>query len=121
DLPAISCYPSELNQVFMNLLTNAAQAIQKKGDIWITTKHEEDQISIEIEDNGCGIEKEHLEHIFDPFFTTKDVGSGTGLGLSITYNIIKKHKGEIAVTSEKGKGTKFSILLPSPRRKKAAA
>ena len=112
DLPLVKCYPQKLNQVFMNILVNAAQAIAEKGKIKITTKHENEQVRIIISDTGSGIAKENLSKIFDPFFTTKEVGSGTGLGLNVAYNIIKKHNGTIDVKSTVGKGTTFSIRLP---------
>jgi len=116
EIPEIECYSQEINQVFMNLLTNAAQAIEKRGKIGIKTgmvHHEgHDFIEVRISDTGTGIIEENLNKIFDPFFTTKDVGKGTGLGLNISYNIIKKHNGEIKVESEVGKGTTFIIRLP---------
>lgn len=113
DLPDIECLPSELNQVFMNLLVNAAHAINaERGTITITTGTEGNQVWIEIQDNGEGIAKENLGRIFDPFFTTKPVGKGTGLGLSLSYGIVKKHFGNIDVSSEKGVGTRFRITLP---------
>jgi two-component system, NtrC family, sensor kinase len=111
-IPAIKGYPQQLNQVFMNILVNAAQAIEKKGEIEIRTSHVEDQVEIQISDSGSGIAEENLQKIFDPFFTTKDVGKGTGLGMNIAYNIIKKHHGNIAVDSHVGKGTTFTIRLP---------
>ncbi len=112
DLPKIVCFPDELNQVFMNIISNSVQAIKDKGIIRISTRLEDSRIFIEFEDTGPGIKTEHLEQIFDPGFTTKGVGVGTGLGLSISYNIIQKHNGEIKVESEIGKGTKFIIELP---------
>ena len=96
----------------MNILVNAAQAIEKSGEITIETEVKEDAVEVRISDTGCGIPKENLTRIFDPFFTTKDVGKGTGLGMNIVYNIIKKHNGSIAVDSEVGKGTIFTIRLP---------
>ncbi len=116
-LPKINCFPSQLNQVFMNILSNAAQAIDDKGDIYIkTSKKDSDHIQISIRDTGKGMSKATAEKIFDPFFTTKTLGQGTGLGLSITYGIIEKHGGEIAVKSEPKKGTEFIITLPvSPK------
>ena len=120
ELPPLTCYPSELNQVFMNLLSNASQAISNKGDITITTKQDGDNIIIDIQDTGCGIDEKYMDNIFDPFFTTKEVGKGTGLGLSISYNIVKKHKGDITVKSEKGKGTTFTITLPLSRKDRQA-
>lgn len=112
DIPLTYCNPGQLNQVFMNLLVNAAQAIEDKGEIRIETKTDGSRIHIEIADTGKGISQQHLQRIFDPFFTTKPVGKGTGLGLSISYGIIQKHNGTIDVTSEPGKGTTFSITLP---------
>ncbi|MCD6570077.1 MAG: GHKL domain-containing protein [Deltaproteobacteria bacterium] len=112
DIPLTKCYPQQLNQVFMNLLVNAAHAIEKQGEITIRSWQRDGLINVTISDTGCGIPRENLNKIFDPFFTTKDVGKGTGLGLSITYDIIKKHKGEIKVDSEIGKGTTFTISIP---------
>jgi two-component system NtrC family sensor kinase len=112
DLPDILCFPQQLNQVFANILVNAAQAITGHGEISIKTGLQEDNIEIKISDTGSGIVKENIAKIFDPFFTTKDVGKGTGLGLNVAYNIIKKHNGKITVTSEKGYGTTFTILVP---------
>ena len=109
----IACYPGKLNQVFLNVLNNAHQAIEGKGTISITTSNDESNIFIKITDSGSGIPKEELSHIFDPGFTTKGVGVGTGLGLSICYQIISDHKGEIKVESTEGKGTTFTIVLPN--------
>ena len=111
-LPEIHCFPSRLNQVFMNLFTNAIQAINDNGIIKIKTSRKDDNVVIEISDNGQGIEKNHIDKIFDPGFTTKSRGVGTGLGLAIVYQIIEKHKGKINVSSKKGEGTSFEILLP---------
>ncbi|MBI3018206.1 MAG: HAMP domain-containing protein [Deltaproteobacteria bacterium] len=111
-LPKVTCYPSQINQVFMNLLTNAIQAIEGPGEVWVKTQLQKDQVVISIRDSGKGIPQEHLDRIFDPFFTTKKIGQGTGLGLSISYGIIQKHKGEIKVTSTPSKGSTFTILLP---------
>ncbi|MCD4720243.1 MAG: response regulator [Desulfobacula sp.] len=112
DIPMVEGYPQKLNQVFMNILVNAAQAIKEKGEIKIQTKKEGRYVVISISDTGCGIKKEHLSKIFDPFFTTKEIGKGTGLGMNIAYNIIKEHKGKIDVKSIAGKGTIFTIILP---------
>ena len=113
DLPQTRCYPQQLNQVFMNLLVNAAQAIETKGEIVITTRASETEITIAIADSGSGIPQENLSRIFEPFYTTKEVGKGTGLGLSITYDIVtKKHGGKIEVTSEPDQGTTFIVTLP---------
>ncbi len=112
-IPKVECYPSQLNQVFMNVLGNAAQAIEGDGEIQITTKSLPDnRVEVAIRDSGKGMNKQTLEKIFDPFFTTKSLGRGTGLGLSISYGVIQKHGGEILVSSEIGKGTEFKIILP---------
>jgi len=113
NIPKVECYPGKLNQVFMNLLANAIQAIEAEGKIYITTQlYEEHHIRISIRDTGAGIPEEVKNRIFEPFFTTKEVGEGTGLGLSISHGIIEKHEGKISVESEEGKGTEFSIILP---------
>jgi two-component system NtrC family sensor kinase len=112
DLPMIKCFPQQLNQVFMNLLVNAAHAIEKDGEIVVRTWRQDENVMISVADNGSGIAPEHLNRLFEPFFTTKEVGKGTGLGLSIVYDIVKKHKGEIRVASEVGKGTTFTLSLP---------
>uniref|UniRef100_UPI000371C22D ATP-binding protein n=1 Tax=Flexithrix dorotheae TaxID=70993 RepID=UPI000371C22D len=130
-IPMVACSPSKINQVFMNLLSNAIQALKGRGTITITTQaykanHEQENwinnlpaidetnqyISIIIEDTGFGIDKRTISHIFEPFFTTKDVGEGTGLGLSISLNIIDTHKGKIKVESRAGEGAKFTVILP---------
>ncbi len=111
-IPEIECIPSQLNQVFMNLLVNAAQAIPERGEITLRTRKVNDSVCIEIADTGSGIPQEIINRIFDPFFTTKPVGTGTGLGLSITHGIIRKHKGRIEVDSAPGTGTTFRIYLP---------
>lgn len=113
DVPPIACFPSQLNQVYLNLLINSRQSIKTKGTIAITTYYEDDKVYISFEDNGAGIPKENLDKIFDPGFTTKGVGVGTGLGLSISYKIIQQHRGEIKVESIPGKGSKFTFVLPS--------
>ncbi len=114
DIPAITCSPSQLNQVFLNLINNAAQAIESGGgELTLTTRIEDpEHVAVEIADNGKGIPPEIMSKIFDPFFTTKDVGKGTGLGLSISYKIIEQHGGRISVDSTVGKGTRFTIVLP---------
>ncbi|MBD9355406.1 ATP-binding protein [Methylomonas albis] len=111
-IPEINCIASQLNQVFMNLLINAVQAIESHGRITIRTGHDKNSVWVEVEDTGKGIKPEQLGKIFDPFFTTKSVGMGTGLGLSLSYGIVKKHNGCIEVKSELGKGTIFRVLLP---------
>lgn len=115
DIPLVNAYPQQLNQVFMNILVNAAQAIEKKGDIRIVTQQKDDFVEIEISDTGCGIDPKNISRIFDPFFTTKDVGKGTGLGMNIAYNIVKKHDGTIDVRSEPEKGTTFTIRIPTEK------
>jgi signal transduction histidine kinase len=117
DLPKIRGYAGKLNQVFMNLLSNAFHAIQGNGDVWIRTRCNGSEVEIEIEDNGSGISKENLKRIFEPFFTTKPVGQGTGLGLSISYGIIEQHQGKILVTSVPQKGSTFTVRLPIAREK----
>jgi len=112
DLPLLNCYPQQLNQVFMNLLVNAAHAIEGHGIIKIKTLRESDDIIVRISDTGKGIAPENLTRVFEPFFTTKEVGKGTGLGLSISYEIIKKHGGVMNVESAVGVGTTFTIRLP---------
>lgn len=111
-LPEIDCMPSQINQVFMNLLINAAQAIDVRGVITVRTGTSGDEVWVEVEDTGKGILPEHLNRIFDPFFTTKPVGKGTGLGLSLSYGIVEKHNGRIEVKSEMGKGSVFRVWLP---------
>lgn len=112
DLPLLNCYPQQLNQVFMNILVNAAHAMEGHGVISIKTMREADDIVVRISDTGKGIAPENLSRIFEPFFTTKEVGKGTGLGLSISYDIVKKHGGVITAESEVGAGTIFTIRLP---------
>ncbi|MBC7502963.1 MAG: histidine kinase [Herminiimonas sp.] len=112
DLPLVNCLVSQVNQVLMNLLVNAAQAITSNGTITITTSCDEKEVRIAIADTGSGILPEHLPFIFDPFYTTKPVGFGTGLGLSISYKIVKNHNGRIDVQSAPGSGTTFTVCLP---------
>jgi two-component system, NtrC family, sensor kinase len=114
DLPLVTTDPTQMQQVFLNMLNNAIDAIGKDGAITINTRpiKQNNAISIEISDNGPGIPKEVLQKIFDPFFTTKEVGKGTGLGLSISYSIMEKLGGRIMVASEEGKGTTFTIYVP---------
>lgn len=111
-LPMTLAYPSKLNQVFMNLLINAGQSIEEKGDIFVRTRVKDKNIIIEIEDTGCGIAQETLTQIFTPFYTSKPVGTGTGLGLSISHNIVKQHNGDISVISNINKGSCFSVAIP---------
>lgn len=111
-IPMVECLPGKINQVFMNILTNAIHAIPKKGIITITTRSREKKVTISIADTGIGMTKEIKKRIFEPFFTTKDVGIGTGMGLSISYGIVENHYGKITVKSEPDKGSKFVISLP---------
>jgi signal transduction histidine kinase len=113
-LPELQCLASELNQVFMNLLVNAAHAIeQARGTITIRTGMQDAEHAwVEISDDGCGMAPEQLTRIFDPFYTTKPVGKGTGLGLSLSYGIVQKHHGRIEVRSQPGQGTTFRVTLP---------
>ncbi|MCG2578164.1 ATP-binding protein [Dechloromonas sp. XY25] len=115
DLPMVECLPSQLNQVFLNLLVNAAQAIPGRGVITLRTRREGEHVAISVQDTGCGMPPEIRDRIFDPFFTTKPVGQGTGLGLSVTYGIVEKHGGRIEVASELGQGTTFTVRLPVRR------
>ncbi|MEQ6165706.1 ATP-binding protein [Ekhidna sp. MALMAid0563] len=111
----IECYPGQLNQVFMNILNNAVQAMpdeKKDAEITIYTEEADNEVYVRIKDNGIGIPDEIKNRIWEPFFTTKEVGVGTGLGMSITYGIVEKHGGKIDLTSEVGKGTEFVITLP---------
>jgi PAS domain S-box-containing protein len=113
NLPPIKCYPQQIAQVFMNLLINAVNSIEEQGAITIKTWNKDGSIWVAISDTGVGIPQESLSKIFEPFFTTKEAGKGTGLGLSITYEIIQRHKGDITVKSEVGKGTTFTIRIPA--------
>ncbi len=112
NIPLTNCNEGQLNQVFLNILLNAVQAIEEKGEIEIKTWADEKNIFTSITDNGCGIPKEIQNRIFEPFFTTKDVGKGTGLGLSVSYDIIKKHKGDISIESTPDIGTTFVVKIP---------
>ena len=111
-LPQTLCYPNQLNQVFMNFLINAVQAIENQGTISVRTWHEDGSIWVSVSDTGCGIPPEVVSRVFEPFFTTKEVGKGTGLGLSISYDVIKRHDGDIWVESTPGHGTTFTIRIP---------
>jgi signal transduction histidine kinase len=116
DIPKVTCTPSQLNQVFLNLFTNSAHAMDEHGKLHIKTWSDAEYVCISVSDNGKGIAAENLSRIFDPFFTTKPIGEGTGLGLSISHQIIQKHGGEIHVDSRVGEGTCFSIKLPVSAR-----
>lgn len=121
DIPRLQCYANELNQVFMNILVNACQAIEGKGEVRIKTILQSGKVYVEFSDTGAGISPENIGKIFDPGFTTKGVGVGTGLGLAISYKIMKKHGGGIDVKSERGKGSTFTLHFPLGRKKKAHA
>ena len=113
EIPAITCAPSQINQVFLNLITNAAQALAPaNGEITLTTRAQAEGVVVEVADNGKGIPPDVLPKIFDPFFTTKEAGKGTGLGLSISHKIVEQHGGRIKVDSQAGKGTRFTLWLP---------
>jgi two-component system NtrC family sensor kinase len=109
----VRCAPQEIQQVALNLVLNAAQAIREAGTIRIVTElGDGDTVVLHVEDDGCGIAPEHLGRIFDPFFTTKGVGEGSGLGLGIAHGIVRSHGGEIRVDSQPGRGSRFSVHLP---------
>jgi PAS domain S-box-containing protein len=112
EIPDILCYPQQLNQVFLNLLINAAQAMEKQGNIVVRTWSDNDNVYVSVADTGKGMSEYDQKYIFDPFYTTKEVGKGTGLGLSISVDIIRKHGGEITVRSEVGAGSIFTVILP---------
>lgn len=113
DIPEITCAPSQINQVFLNLVTNATQAMEAgNGTLTLTTRSDGDGVAVEVADDGKGIAPEVLPKIFDPFFTTKEIGKGTGLGLSVSYKIVQQHGGRITVESQVGAGTKFTVWLP---------
>ncbi|HET6720732.1 MAG TPA: ATP-binding protein, partial [Rhodocyclaceae bacterium] len=120
-LPEVECVSSQINQVFMNLLVNAAHAIEGKGTITLRSGAQDGMAWVEVEDSGSGIPPQHLKRIFEPFFTTKPVGKGTGLGLSLCYGIAKRHGGRIEVTSELGTGSAFRLYLPVRRAVPVAA
>ena len=121
ELPPVICYPSQLNQVFLHLLTNAMQAIDEQGRICIRTGLVEGHVWISIEDSGRGMSPEQLERVFDPGFTTKGGRIGAGLGLSICYQIIQDHRGEIQAESVPGEGTTFTMVLPVDLSKEPAS
>jgi signal transduction histidine kinase len=113
EIPQVTCAPSQVNQVFLNLITNAVQAMPgEKGIITLTTRKEGEGVAVDVQDNGSGIPPEVMSKIFDPFFTTKEIGKGTGLGLSISYKIVEQHGGKITVVSKPGEGTTFTVWLP---------
>jgi len=121
EVPLVECDPGQVNQVFMNVLANACDAVVDGrnvwGNMWISTRLEGDGVEVAIRDDGTGIAPDALGHIFDPFFTTKDVGGGTGLGLAISHGIVTAHGGRIAVESTPGHGTTVRIWLPVAQSK----
>lgn len=112
EIPLVECHFDKINQVFMNILNNAIDAIPEDGDIYISTTQQEDQVFIEIKDSGKGMDTTTQQRIFEPFFTTKDIGKGTGLGMAISYGIVQQHQGSISLESELGRGSTFTIGLP---------
>jgi|GEM_PF-2254580 len=116
-LPDVPCLPTQLNQVFMNLLVNAAQAIPDKGTITLRSGFDDARVWVEVTDDGCGMPAEVQARIFEPFYTTKPVGKGTGLGLSVSYSIVQKHNGKILLKSAPGQGTSFRVVLPRVRER----
>ncbi|WP_031565109.1 sensor histidine kinase [Rheinheimera texasensis] len=120
DLPQVYCQPNQINQVFLNLLVNAAQAMEHKGHLYLRAWQQNKDVCIEVRDTGPGISSEHMKRLFEPFFTTKPVGSGTGLGLSLSYSIVKKHHGEIQIHSTPGEGASFVVILPITGPEKTA-
>ncbi|HEY9282706.1 MAG TPA: ATP-binding protein [Pyrinomonadaceae bacterium] len=111
-LPPVDCYAGQLNQVWLNLLVNAAHAVRGGGEVRVTTRLEGDRAVVTVSDSGPGIAPEHLPRVFDPFFTTKPVGEGTGLGLSVTYSIVERHGGTVSVRSRPGEGAAFAVSIP---------
>ena len=120
NLPQVLIDPVELEQVLVNLINNSIDALPKGGYIRVKARQEEDQVHLEVQDNGVGIAREELERIFEPFYTTKPTGEGTGLGLSVCYGIVHSWGGQIKADSEPGKGTTMRILLPLKRQNGAA-
>jgi two-component system NtrC family sensor kinase len=114
-LPSVSCVASQINQVVMNLLTNAEQAITERGTITVRTGVDTDTVWFEVQDTGCGIALDKLARIFEPFYTSKPVGQGTGLGLSISFGIVQRHGGSITVKSAPDVGSTFRVTLPISR------
>ncbi len=118
DLPLVECFPGKLNQVFLNIISNASHAVQKRyggndgGEIMIITTHDEENVFIKVKDNGIGMDAQTQKKVFEPFFTTKEVGEGTGLGMSIAYNTIKKHNGQVIINSAPGEGSEFILQIP---------
>jgi signal transduction histidine kinase len=112
EVPPIDAVPGQINQILMNILANALDAISGSGNVWIATAVSEGSVTLTVRDDGCGIAQQHLDRVFDPFFTTKPMGKGTGLGLAISRGLIMHHGGSIAARSEPGGGAEFTIVLP---------
>ena len=115
-LPEVDCFLSQLNQVFMNLLSNAIEAMDGEGTLTVTTREVGDEVQLSVGDTGCGMDETTRSKVFDHFFTTKPVGSGVGLGLSISHKIVLQHRGRIEVDSTPGQGTTFRVCIPKRRR-----
>jgi signal transduction histidine kinase len=114
ELPAVACTPQELRQVFLNLMTNAVDAVSGRGGrVSVSTRREGESVIVEVADDGCGMAPEVVERIFDPFFTTKEVGQGAGLGLTIAWHLIASHGGHVHVESSPGAGARFRVQLPA--------
>ncbi len=111
-VPLVLCHPGKVNQVFLNLIVNAAQACERGGSVAVLTRAELGAVVVEVRDDGCGISPEHRSRLFEPFFTTKPIGQGTGLGLSVSFGIVRDHGGAIEVDSEPGRGSTFRVRLP---------
>ena len=119
EVPKVRCMPSQINQVFLNLITNAAQAMEDEGTLTVSSRGAKDHVEVSFTDTGSGIPDDVLPKIFDPFFTTKAPGEGTGLGLAIVHKIVKSHGGSIKVRTTAGKGTEFTVTLPTDPPKTA--
>jgi signal transduction histidine kinase len=117
-LPDVECIAAQINQVFMNLVANAVQAIPERGVITLRTGRGGDSVWVEIADDGVGIAPENLQRVFEPFFTTKPIGKGTGLGLSLAYGIVRQHGGHLTVSGEPGRGATFRVTLPRTREQR---
>ena len=116
EIPKIACFPSKLNQLFLNIITNACQAMKESGgSLEVRSELTDAGIRIVVKDDGVGMDQETKQQMFDPFFTSKEIGEGTGLGMSIAYKIVEAHNGTIEVTSELNEGTEISIILPIPK------